>query len=103
MTRASLSRLQRISRLHRDLRVHRALVAAGRKRALSLTPARRREIASVAGCARWYGDYDRIPCPSCAGVRTHSNGGRPGKPLARCSDCGRSWYVVNAIATGEAA
>jgi hypothetical protein len=94
MTRAWLSRLQRISRLHRALRVHRNRVSGNRKRALSLSPTRRREIATKAACARWYGDYERMACPHCKGNRTYANGGRPGKPLARCGDCRRSWYLA---------
>jgi hypothetical protein len=103
MTRAWLSRLQRISRLHHALRVRRNRISGNRKRALSLSQIRLREIATKAACARWYGDYERIPCPHCRGTRTYANGGRPGKPLARCGDCRRGWYVTSILTIGAAA
>ena len=58
-----------------------------------LPPSRRSRIASVAACARWYGDYKRTPCPFCESKLTHSNGhDRHGKPRLKCSECGKTWY-----------
>ena len=59
-----------------------------------LSAARRSEVASMAACARWYGQYDRQACPACGSVDTHFNGqDRHGKPRLRCRECRKTCYA----------